>query len=173
MGRVTLITGGARSGKSSHALKLAADHPGARCGFIATAEARDDEMRSRISRHRALRPPDFATVEEPRELERALNMLDGRADVVIVDCLTLWVANLMEAGANDEAVLRAAKELLAALSRAPFDTMVVTDEVGAGIVPDNPAARRFRDLLGWTNQRVAAAADEVVVMVAGIAMKLK
>ncbi|MGH7947782.1 MAG: bifunctional adenosylcobinamide kinase/adenosylcobinamide-phosphate guanylyltransferase [Candidatus Binataceae bacterium] len=173
MGKVTLITGGARSGKSSHALTLAAAYATARRAFIATAEARDDEMRERIERHRAARPPDFLTLEEPRELVRALGSLDGRADIVVVDCLTLWLANLIEAGSNDDAVMRASDELVAALLRAPFDTVVATDEVGAGIVPNNQAARRFRDLLGWTNQRIARAADNVVMMVAGIAMKLK
>lgn len=173
MGRVTLITGGARSGKSSQALSLAAAHAKSRRAFIATAEVRDDEMRERVARHRAVRPIDFTTIEEPRELLLAVESLRGRADFVVIDCLTLWVANLLEAGATDASILRAADELSAALSRAPFETVVVTDEVGAGIVPGNPAARRFRDLLGWTNQRAAVTADVVLVMVAGIAMKLK
>ncbi|MGH7865586.1 MAG: bifunctional adenosylcobinamide kinase/adenosylcobinamide-phosphate guanylyltransferase [Candidatus Binataceae bacterium] len=173
MGRVTLITGGARSGKSSQALTLAAAHVNSRRAFIATAEAGDDEMRERIARHRAARPADFVIVEEPRELLRAVARLRGRADFVVLDCLTLWVANLTESDANDASILRAADELSAALLRAPFDTVVVTDEVGAGIVPDNQAARRFRDLLGWANQRIALAADNVVMMVAGIAIKLK
>ncbi len=173
MGRVTLITGGARSGKSKHALTLASTYAGARRAFIATAEARDAEMRERIARHRSARSSEFLTIEEPRDLSHALSALHGRADIVVLDCLTLWIANLMEAGAADEPILSAAEALAGSLARAPFDTVVVTDEVGAGVVPDNAVARRFRDLLGWTNQRIAATAEQVVMMVAGLAITLK
>lgn len=173
MGAVTLITGGARSGKSAHALVLAEAGPGARRFFIATAEPLDDEMRERIAHHRAQRAAEFTTVEEPVALAAALTALDGRADVVVVDCLTLWISNLMLAGCGDEAVMAEARALAGALANAHFQSIVVSGEVGAGIVPENAAARRFRDLLGWTNQAVAQVAGSVVLMVAGCALRVK
>lgn len=173
MGTVTLITGGARSGKSAHALALAEDAPGERRFFVATAEPADDEMRERIAHHRARRPAEFTTVEEPIALGDALAALDGRADIVVIDCLTLWISNLMLAGRSDEAVIAGACALAEALAAARFDSIVVTGEVGAGIVPENPTARRFRDLLGWTNQALAQLAGRVVLMVAGCPLRVK
>lgn len=172
MGTVTLITGGARSGKSAHAMALA-QQGGARRVFIATGEALDDEMRDRIAHHRAGRPADFETVEEPIALAESVKSLYGRADVVVIDCLTLWVSNLMLAGRSDEQVLAGARAVARGLGDAPFTSIVVSDEVGAGIVPQNPVARRFRDLLGWTNQATAQAAERVVLMVAGYPMRVK
>jgi adenosylcobinamide kinase/adenosylcobinamide-phosphate guanylyltransferase len=173
MGSVTLITGAARSGKSAHALALAEQAPGARRFFIATAEALDDEMRERIAHHRAARSADFATIEEPVAIAEALARLANRADIVVVDCLTLWVSNLLAARLSDEEILAEARGLAGAMHSAPFACFVVTGEVGAGIVPDNAIARRFRDLLGWTNQAVARAAERVVLMVAGYPMRVK
>jgi adenosylcobinamide kinase / adenosylcobinamide-phosphate guanylyltransferase len=173
MGSVTLITGGARSGKSAHALALAEQALGARRFFIATAEALDDEMRERIAHHRAARSTDFATIEESIAIAEALARLADRADVVVVDCLTLWVSNLLMARRSDEEILAAARGLASALASAPFACFVVTDEVGAGIVPDHAIARRFRDLLGWTNQAVARGAERVVLMVAGYPIRVK
>jgi adenosylcobinamide kinase / adenosylcobinamide-phosphate guanylyltransferase len=173
MGSVTLITGAARSGKSAHALALAEQAPGARRFFIATAEALDDEMRERIAHHRAARPTDFATIEEPIAIAGALAKLAHRADIVIVDCLTLWVSNLLMARLSDEEIMAEARGLASAMASAPFACLVVTGEVGAGIVPDNALARRFRDLLGWTNQAVAHAAERVLLMVAGYPMRVK
>jgi len=173
VGSVTLITGGVRSGKSAQALAIAANAHAVRRFFIATGEALDDEMATRIARHRAERSAEFTTVEEPRELPGALAELAGRADVVVVDCLTLWVSNLMMAERSDKEILAAVDALAFAIRTALFDTVVVTDEVGWGLVPDNPMGRRFRDLLGWTNQRVAAVASEVLLMVAGVAMRIK
>lgn len=171
MAPITLITGGSRSGKSAHALALAS---GARRRFfIATAEALDPEMDARIAHHRAARPPDFQTVEEPADLRRALKTVEGRADMVVIDCLTLWISNLMGREFGDEQILAEADALAAALTRSSFGAIVVTDEVGSGIVPDNPAARRFRDLLGWTNQKLARAADSVLLMAAGYPLRLK
>jgi adenosylcobinamide kinase/adenosylcobinamide-phosphate guanylyltransferase len=174
MPTLTLITGGSRSGKSTHAIALAtADATNARRCFIATAEALDDEMRARIAHHRATRPPEFVTVEAPLDLEDAIAALESRAHVAVLDCLTLWVSNLIGAGLDDEAILARADALAAALRRASFQIIVVTDEVGWGIVPDHPVARRFRDLLGWTNQKVAQVADEVLLMAAGYPLRLK
>ncbi len=175
MARVTLITGGVRSGKSAHAIALAREYrsAAARSFFLATAEALDDEMRARIEHHRAVRPPDFQTLEEPVSLAGALETLDGRADVVVLDCLTLWVSNLLGTGAGDEAVLTAADGLAAELRRASFASVVVSGEVGWGIVPENALGRRFRDLLGLTNQKIAKIADTVVLMVAGYPVRIK
>ena len=173
MGTTTLITGGARSGKSAHALTLAQHVPGERRFFIATAEALDDEMRERIAHHRASRSADFATIEEPIAISAALLDLANRADVVVVDCLTLWISNLLMTRRSDEEILTEARGLASTMAGAPFASIVVTDEVGAGIVPDNAMARRFRDLLGWTNQAIAQTAEHVVLMVAGYPMRVK
>ena len=174
MKQITLITGGARSGKSAHALQLANSTAGARRYFIATAEALDDEMRERIEHHRRNRPPDYVVIEEPRNLAAELDKLAGRADVVVLDCLTLWISNLMATyGESLHGYDFETRMLTTSLAKAPFSTIVVTDEVGAGIVPDNPASRHFRDLLGRTNQRVAEIADAVLLMVAGIPLKVK
>lgn len=171
MGRITLITGGARSGKSNHAVALASGKQ--RVHLIATAEALDDEMARRIAHHKATRPPDIATVEEPRELAAALASLEGGSDCVIVECLTLWVSNLMGAGHDDARILGEGGALAGRARKTSFATIFVTDEVGSAIVPDNPMARRFRDLLGWVNQEIARAADEVVLMVAGYPVRVK
>jgi adenosylcobinamide kinase/adenosylcobinamide-phosphate guanylyltransferase len=170
---LTLITGGARSGKSSHALALAARCRGGRRGFIATAEALDDEMRERIARHQAERPAAFETIEAPIAIVDALAGFEGRIDTVVIDCLTLWVANLMGRGLSDDELGTEAARLVAALTRASFNAIVVTDEVGWGIVPVDATARRFRDRLGWTNQAVARATDRVILMVAGYPLVVK
>ena len=172
MGRVTLITGGARSGKSTQALKLAL--PYQRKFFVATGQALDDEMTARIEFHRTTRPPDFHTVEEPVNVVAALEKLGKGADLIVLDCLTLWISNLMQSHEMDGPVLAEADKLAATLEQASFASIVVTDEVGAGIVPtDHAASRRFRDLLGWTNQKVAAVADQVLLMVAGYPVNVK
>jgi adenosylcobinamide kinase / adenosylcobinamide-phosphate guanylyltransferase len=169
---LTLITGGCRSGKSTHAIAIASANPASRKFFIATAEALDDEMRARIAHHRRFRPPEFQTIEEPYRLSTALASLRGHADLVIVDCLTLWISNLLQQY-GDDTILAEAGSLASLLIEVPFSTVVVTDEVGWGIVPDNPVARRFRDLLGWTNQTIARVADELLLMAAGYPLRLK
>lgn len=174
MATLTLITGGSRSGKSAQAIKIAmAGQSAARCYFIATAEALDDEMRARIAHHQASRPRSFVTIEEPIAIASAVDKLADRADVVVVDCLTLWVSNLMGGSLGDEAILDEAGALAAALQRSPLSIIVVTDEVGWGIVPEHPVSRRFRDLLGWTNQKVAQVADRVLLMAAGYPLRIK
>lgn len=173
MGRITLITGGTRSGKSAHALKLASNPNRARRAYVATGEASDEEMAARIARHKAERDPDFVTVEEPLNLVAAFEGLKGRVDIAILDSLTIWVANLMSAQVADDSFASAAQSLATTLAGASFASIVVTDEVGSGIVPDNPVARRFRDLLGMVNQTIARASDEVILMVAGYPLKVK
>jgi adenosylcobinamide kinase/adenosylcobinamide-phosphate guanylyltransferase len=174
MPTLTLVTGGSRSGKSTRAIALAtADPTATRRYFIATAEALDDEMRARIAHHQATRPAEFITIEEPIELESAIASIVSMADVAVLDCLTLWVSNLMSKGLDDATILSRADALAGALRRAPYPIIVVTDEVGWGIVPDNPVARRYRDLLGWTNQKIAQTADRVLLMAAGYPLRLK
>jgi adenosylcobinamide kinase/adenosylcobinamide-phosphate guanylyltransferase len=171
--RLTLITGGARSGKSAHALALAIAYPGSRRFFLATAEALDDEFRARIERHRADRPASFVTFEEPLDLAPALESLGGRADVVVLDCLTLWISNLMRQPLDDDAIIARGEDLAAILARVNFGVVIVTGEVGSGIVPEYPATRRFRDLLGWTNQKIAQATDRLILMTAGYPLVIK
>jgi adenosylcobinamide kinase/adenosylcobinamide-phosphate guanylyltransferase len=171
MATITLITGGARSGKSTHALKLAAPYP--RKCFVATGQALDAEMTARIEYHRETRPAEFQTVEESVQIVTALGRLKDRADVVVLDCLTLWISNLMERHDRDEQILAEADRLAQILKLATFASIVVSDEVGWGIVPEHPMARRFRDLLGWTNQKIGLVADDVLLMVAGHPIRAK
>jgi adenosylcobinamide kinase / adenosylcobinamide-phosphate guanylyltransferase len=173
MASITLITGGARSGKSGYAIGRALAHRGPRRIFVATGQPLDDEMRARIAHHRASRPPEFETIEEPMKVVAALAALNGRADVVVLDCVTLWVSNLMAIHPDDAAILSETDGLAGTLRAAAYASVIVTDEVGAGIVPDNPLARRFRDLLGWSNQKVANIATEVILMVAGQPLRVK
>jgi adenosylcobinamide kinase/adenosylcobinamide-phosphate guanylyltransferase len=171
--RLTLITGGARSGKSSHAIALATAYAPEPRAFVATAEALDDEMRARIENHRVSRGSGFVTLEEPVDLCIALESLRNRTAVVVLDCLTLWISNLLDRGLDDERIGAEADRLTVTLRSVSFPTIVVTDEVGSGIVPVNPIARRFRDLLGWTNQKVARLSDRVILMAAGCPLTLK
>lgn len=162
-----LIGGGSRSGKSRQALSMARA-AGSNLAFLATAEPFDDEMCGRIEKHQSERGPEFITVEEPLALDAALGRASGY-DAVVIDCLTLWVSNLMHAGQD---VAKATERAIAAaipLRRAVF----VTNEVGCGIVPDNALARRFRDEAGWVNQRFAEAAAEVYWMAFGCALRMK
>ncbi len=173
MGRIVLITGGARSGKSAHALSLAGSDLSRRLFFVATAEARDSEMTARIARHKASRSAQFQTIEEPLSLVSALARIEGRGDAVVVDCLTLWLSNLIGAGKPDDAILAQANALAATLARASFSSIIVSGEVGAGVVSENPVARRFCDLLGWTTQKIAQQAGEVIMMIAGCPLRVK
>ncbi len=167
----TFVLGGARSGKSRFALELQPSRT--RVSFIATALAGDAEMAERIERHRAERPRHWRTVEEPCELVACLREACADADAVIVDCLTVWVANLMLRGDADAHVLKQADELAALLALRSADVTLVSNEVGLGVHPATEDGRHFRDLLGTVNQRVAAAADRVVLMVAGQPLTVK
>ena len=163
------VLGGARSGKSRYAQQRAEALSG-RHVFVATAEAWDAEMAERIARHRADRDARWETVDAPRALAAALDTASGTGAVVLVDCLTLWASNLLLANADME---QATAGLGAAIARLEGRLILVANEVGFGIVPDNALARRFRDAAGRTNQAVAAAADEVMLVVAGLPMRLK
>lgn len=166
---VLLLLGGARSGKSALAVRLAQARK-APVWFFATAEPRDAEMARRIEEHRRSRPADWRVVEEPRALEAAVAAVPPAA-TVIVDCLTLWVANLMDDRSAEEIVDRAAALGARCRARAGL-TIAVSNEVGMGLVSPNPLGRAYRDLLGRVNQRWAEAAEEVLFLVAGQALRL-
>ena len=183
--KLVLILGGARSGKSAFAEQLAASS-GRRVAFIATATAGDDDMRARIARHRASRSPEWLTIEEPLQLAGAVRRAAELADVLLLDCITLWLANWMGQQGDlelDDApgeaytgrVLSDIEELLATLATpGPGKTLIaVSNEVGLGIVPAYPLGRVYRDTLGWVNQRLARSADRVYLMVAGLAVDIK
>jgi adenosylcobinamide kinase/adenosylcobinamide-phosphate guanylyltransferase len=185
-GRLILVLGGARSGKSTYAEARAAALAGAdgRVLYLATAEALDDEMARRIARHRASRPATWQTAEEPRDPAAALRGAALEIRVILLDCITLWLSNLLAAfpvhsdgtadeAAAEEAVEKAVSDLLAAHQAGRSHLVVVSNEVGLGIVPAYPLGRLYRDLLGRVNIRLAAAADEVVLMVAGIPLQVK
>ncbi|GGL80087.1 adenosylcobinamide kinase/adenosylcobinamide phosphate guanyltransferase [Deinococcus aerolatus] len=167
---IVYVTGGARSGKSTFAERLAAA-PGWPVTYLATAQALDDEMQARVARHRSDRPAGWPTVEEPLEAAQALR--SASTPTVLLDCLSLWVSNMLLADWSDAAMLAAADALLADAHARPGLTVLVSNEVGLGIVPDNALARRYRDVLGWVNQRGAAASDEAYLLVSGLALKLK
>lgn len=164
-----LVLGGARSGKSAHA-QARAEALGGSLVYIATAQAFDDEMADRIVRHRADRDARWTTVEEPLDLPAAISAHSREDTVVLVDCLTLWASNLLLADRDAAAATLALTE---AVARRQGALILVANEVGLGIVPDNALARRFRDYAGTINQAVAAAVGEVVMMFAGIPMQIK
>lgn len=166
---LTFITGGARSGKSARAQALAEGLSG-ELVYIATAQAFDDEMADRIARHQLDRGPRWRTVECPIDLADAILREAGPDRVVLVDCLTLWTSNLLLNGTD---FAQASERLLAALAKVRSPVILVSNEVGMGIVPDNALARQFRDLAGRINQAIAALADHAELVVAGLVVPLK
>ena len=168
---IILITGGARSGKSQYAEQRAREI-GGRSVYVATAEPNDEEMARRIAEHRKRRGNQWRTIEEPLELTQVLLAKRGRTDCALVDCLTLWISNLLLRH-DDKYASEKVDELIEKLPDLDFHLVLVSNEVGWGVVPDNPLARKFRDLAGWTNQRIAQAANEVILMVAGLPMTAK
>jgi adenosylcobinamide kinase/adenosylcobinamide-phosphate guanylyltransferase len=169
---VTLVLGGVRSGKSRWAQEFASKFD--RVAYVATAQARDAEMREKIRRHREDRPKHWQTLEEPLELARILMDSAVEFDILLVDCLTVYVANLLEAAeANSESLGHRIESFVETLRKAPVSFVLVSNEVGSGVVPPYPAGRKYRDALGELNQRVAAIADNVVLMVAGLPLALK
>ena len=173
MPSITLITGGARSGKSSFALSLGLRNYSKRV-FIATAVPFDTEMKERISRHREKRGDQFHTIEEPIDLPRLLTVLPGGTEVVVVDCLTVWLGNLYHHFQDEEEKIRVQVEaFLAHLDHPACDLILVTNEVGWGIVPENPLARSFRDMAGYLNRHVAQKAVYTYLLCCGIPMTLK
>ncbi len=166
---LTFILGGARSGKSRRAQLLAEATPG-RLVYVATAQPFDDEMADRIARHRSDRDDRWRTIEAPTELAAAVRTHGIDGNVILIDCLTLWISNMLLANADIDA---AVDEMVRALAASPCPTFVVSNEVGLGIVPDNALARQFRDHAGRLHQQVAKVADRVEMMVAGLALRIK
>ena len=176
---ITLILGGARSGKSSYAQSLA-EESGKSVTFIATAQALDEEMSARIQKDRAERPAHWETLEVPFDI--ASHVQDIKSDVVILDCMTLLISNLLIQFVEDDlvdetlfmpSVQKEVDELLSAIREQNQDWIIVSNEVGLGLVPPYPMGRVYRDALGWANQRLAREADKVIFMVAGIPMVIK
>lgn len=172
--RTLLVLGGVRAGKSAFAVAHARAL-GGRVAFVATAEPLDAEMEARIVRHRAERPGTWTTVEAPLDLVPAVDGLRGTADVVLVDCLNLWVANLLAESPEmiEAELLEQALALAAIAADPPFHLICVSNEVGWGVHPETAIGRRFRDALGLVNQAIARAAGEVVLMVAGCPLTVR
>lgn len=168
-GKITLVLGGARSGKSRYAEKLVTESKHPRL-YLATAQAFDQEMMHRITQHQQSRGSGWKTVEEPIDLQGALQAHSAVDNIILVDCLTLWLSNLM---AQDKPVDEEYKKLIAALENLPGSVVLVSNEVGQGIVPDNALARAFRDHAGRLHQQIAETADEVYFITAGLPQKLK
>lgn len=174
---ITLILGGARSGKSRFAQELAAKQ-GRKVLFVATGEPLDEEMRARIDTHKKSRPAGWRTLEAPTNVARALKGKTGDAEVVIIDCITLLVSNLMgdentDVGIWEKKVAAEIKSLITLLKNSKANFIIVSNEVGLGLVPTTPIGRAYRDILGMANQMLAGNADEVYLMVAGIPLALK
>jgi adenosylcobinamide kinase/adenosylcobinamide-phosphate guanylyltransferase len=169
--RIVVIGGGVRSGKSSFAVELA-EHLGERRAFIATARESDDEMKSRIERHRRDRRDAFTTVEEPLDLERALLELEA-CDVVVVDCLTHWLSNLLMRNDPVERILEQVDGVVRTLEERRFHAILVTNEVGMSVHPPTALGRAFVEVTGWAHQRVSRAADEVHLAVLGTVVRIK
>ncbi|MFH1190524.1 MAG: bifunctional adenosylcobinamide kinase/adenosylcobinamide-phosphate guanylyltransferase [Candidatus Omnitrophota bacterium] len=172
MGKITFILGGARSGKSGYAAKLA-NKPGKKVAFIATCQGLDEEMRARIALHKKSRPASWETFEEPLDVRAALGKVGPGFDIILIDCLTLLVSNLLLRGIDGLIIEKTVAEMIKSLRFRREDSIIVSNEVGLGIVPENRLARDFRDIGGRVNQVAAREADEVYFLVSGIAMKIK
>jgi len=167
---LTFLTGGARSGKSRVAQEIASGSESQVC-FLATAEALDDDMASRITQHQNDRPCDWLTKEAPIEINKELLNID-KNDVVIIDCLTLWVSNLLSAEFSSDEIFRKSSEVIATIGNRSAGTIVVSNEVGLGIVPGNELSRAYRDVLGSVNQLFARKSDQSFLIVAGLFLPL-
>ncbi|MEK7267654.1 MAG: bifunctional adenosylcobinamide kinase/adenosylcobinamide-phosphate guanylyltransferase [Nitrospirota bacterium] len=166
---ITFIIGGARSGKSSFALQKASALPGSKA-YIATAQALDNEMRERIEKHKKERPEEWMTFEEPLNISALIKDIQDKHDVILLDCLTLWLSNLM---LNNLDLEKEIDLFCSSLFTVHCSLFIVSNEVGMGIVPDNELSRRFRDLSGYLNRKVAEIADEAYLVTAGIPIKIK
>ncbi|MEI6632123.1 MAG: bifunctional adenosylcobinamide kinase/adenosylcobinamide-phosphate guanylyltransferase [bacterium] len=171
MGKIILILGGARSGKSTYALGLAKKHK--KVAFVATCQGLDKEMRERIRLHKETRPLHWQTFEENKELAPLLMKIGNSFDCILIDCLTLLVANLILSGDNEAQVLKKIRAMLAALRKRKARAILVSNEVGLGLVPANKLGREFRDIAGKVNQMVAGETDEVFFTLSGLPLKVK
>ena len=173
MEKKILVIGGCRSGKSNHALELAQQFSCENRVFIATCVPHDDEMRQRIARHRKNRDNSWKTLEVPVALPEAVTENSRNSDFILIDCLTLWISNLLMETEDMNKIDGYILKLVQSLKLAECPVIAVSNEVGEGIVPENRIARLFRDIAGFANQKVAACADEVFWLVAGIPVKIK
>jgi adenosylcobinamide kinase/adenosylcobinamide-phosphate guanylyltransferase len=173
MGKITFIIGGARSGKSHFAMKMAKDAKHKKVAFVATGEARDEEMKRRIALHKKARPASWRTFEEPCHVSRLIKTIGGKFELVIIDCLTLLVSNLLLIDRKENYIEREISNIVSELRKAKSDCIIVSNEVGLGIVPENSLARDFRDIAGRVNQIVARRSDEAFFTVAGIPWRIK
>lgn len=172
MSKIIFIIGGSGSGKSAWALNLARAKT-KKVAFIATGEPKDEEMKKRIARHKNIRPPHWRTFEEPLKVNPLLKKISAKFDCLIIDCLTLLASNLLLNGFSNTAIESRMRRLCEILHRGKADAIIVSNEVGSGIVPENKLARDFRDIAGRINQLVAKKATEVYFMVAGIPWRIK
>ncbi|NNK84521.1 MAG: bifunctional adenosylcobinamide kinase/adenosylcobinamide-phosphate guanylyltransferase [Desulfobacterales bacterium] len=173
MKKTIFITGGCKSGKSRHAIELSEEISTIKRIFIATCSPLDDEMKERIDRHKQERDKSWQTVEAPIELSIEINKNDGNGGVILIDCLTLWINNLLMENKNPDIINQHIEKLICTIQETKSPIILVSNEVGTGIVPENKLARQFRDLAGLTNQKIAECADSVIWMVAGIPITIK
>ena len=173
MREIIFILGGCRSGKSRYAVKLAEGFAGDRKIYIATADPGDDEMKQRIEQHQKERSKSWTTIEEPILLPEAIDENSPKSDLILVDCLTLWISNILLETNNMDNTSKHIERLIQSLANVKCPVILVSNEVGTGIVPENALARRFRDVAGHVNQNVAACSDKVIWMAAGIPVKIK
>ena len=166
------ITGGCRSGKSRYALHYANQHFSKKL-FLATCEVLDEEMAQRIENHKKMRGPEWQTVEEPVDIIDKIKKVGADSEVILIDCLTLWLYNVLMKWDSDLRIMQETETLVDTLKKSDASFIVVSNEVGMGIVPADPLSRRYRDLLGTMNQRIAEALDTVIFMVSGIPIFLK
>lgn len=171
MGKITFILGGARSGKSRYALKLAKEY--SKIAFIATCEPLDSEMKKRIELHRKNRPLNWQTFEQPQCVSRLLKQIGNKYEMIVIDCLTLLVSNMLLKGNPEAAIENEVKKILSTLNKNRAKAILVSNEVGLGIIPDNKLGRDFRDIAGRINQGVAEESDEVFFIVSGIPWRIK
>lgn len=171
MSKIILILGGVRSGKSTYAVNLAKKYK--KVAFIATGQPLDKEMKKRIAIHKKLRPKNWQTFEEPKDIYGLLKKIKSKFELIIVDCVTLWVSNLLLKGRKEKELVDEAQKTLDLLKNTKAKVVIVSNEVGLGIVPRNKLARDFRDITGKINQLVAREAKEVIFMVSGLPLKIK
>ncbi len=167
-----LVIGGCRSGKSRFAVDFANGHFTNRL-YLATSQALDEEMKERVKQHQRERGADWRTVEEPLDITKVITDEAANTDVILVDCITMWLSNMLLRDMSAERINKSFGGLITAIQKTRCSLILVTNEVGTGIVPENRLARMFRDLVGLTNQKLAAFADEVYWLVAGISVKIK
>ena len=172
MGKIIFITGGVRSGKSKYAIKLAKNTTG-KVVFLATGTAKDEEMKKRIKGHRESRPREWKTIEETKDIASILLSIGPPWKLVIIDCLAFFISNLLLDGADEKTILERIEKIVEIILEANYSTIVVSNEVGGGIVPANELGRRFRDIVGLANQIMANSAQEVYLTISGMPIRIK